>query len=323
VFGTVYSGCQYAQVAHGAGRHLATILQNDPSDSVESQKYAFAAQIAIIPALALPKLSICLTYLRIFHMDARGRRLILILISIILVPALLYIFLGIFQCKPVQAYWTEGRPRSKCVEDILGLYISGSLNVLIDIALMAIVLSRVLKLHLHVRQKWALNGIVGLGSLAAIAGLVRMIRVGTTLTKPNFDATWDMYDISIWTSTEIYVSLICASAPGIKPLVTKVLPKLLGSSISSRSQTGFTVDPPGSIELELKLRRGTIGSNRVRAQAHMSMLGEEERIYEQLGRGFDRDSLFESKKNEVNQDSLGRVIMKTSEIYIRSSIMHS
>ncbi|KAF2683265.1 hypothetical protein K458DRAFT_432103 [Lentithecium fluviatile CBS 122367] len=321
VFATGYSACQYAEVEHGAGRHLGIILRSKPSDVAEAQKYAFAAQIISMFALALPKYSICLTYLRIFHADIRGRRMIQGVIFLVLFPLLPFFFLAIFQCKPLKVYWTEGRPASKCITDISGIYIGGSLNVLVDVALMAIVLPRVLELQLHARQRWALVGIVALGSFAALAGIVRMVRVGTTLSKANFDATWDAYDISIWTSTEIYVSLLCAAAPGIKPLISKILPKLLGSTLSSRSRTKTTVNPPGSIEMSLKMRRGTIGSNRVRANTHDSVLDDVEGFYEEVGRGVDSESLDDGKSKYSGESALGRGIMKTSEVSIRTSVL--
>ncbi|KAF2250738.1 hypothetical protein BU26DRAFT_591689 [Trematosphaeria pertusa] len=320
IFASAYSICQYAQVHHGAGRHLGAILKTKPSDIVESQKYAFVASIVALLALSLPKLSICVTYLRIFNTDVRGRQLIQGIIVIVLVPLVPFLFFMIFQCKPIEVYWTEGRPLDKCSEDILGLYISGGLNVFVDFALIAVVLPRVLKLQLNARQKWALGGIIGLGFLAAMAGLTRMIRVGTTLVKPNFDATWDAYDISIWTSTEIYVSLICASAPGIKPLVAKMVPKLLGSSLSSRGGTKTTIYPAGSINMGLKSRRGTIGSNRVRPKARDTSVGVDEGFYEQVESGVDRPS-FDERKSAEDVDFPIMGIFKTQEFSIRSSVV--
>ncbi|KAF2645773.1 hypothetical protein P280DRAFT_532156, partial [Massarina eburnea CBS 473.64] len=261
-----------------------------------SQKYAYASQLIVLAALAAPKLSICLAYLRIFSNDVKGRRLIKCLIAILLVPLIPFFFLSIFQCKPISVYWTEGRPTSKCHDDVSGLYVNGSLNIFVDVALIAIVLPQVLQLHLNTRQRWTLVGIVTLGSLAAIAGGVRVIRVGTTVTKKDFDATWDMYDISIWTSMEIYVSLVCAAAPGCKPLVSKLVPKLLGSTLGSQGRTRITSYIPGSIELKsTKQRRGTIGSARVRRNTVGSILEEGEGPYAEIDDGA---SLDERRKDE-------------------------
>lgn len=309
---TAYSICQYAQIEHGSGHHIAAVAMRNPSDPIEAQKWAYAAQLLIIPALMLPKLSICLSYLRIFYSDVQGRRMIQVVMAILIIQVFPFFIENIFQCKPIYVYWTEGRPSSKCLHDTAALYINGSLNAALDIALMAIVLPRILELHINKRQKWALIGIISLGSFAVIAAIIRMVRVGTTIVRPDFDPTWDMYDVSIWSSMEIYVSLICASAPGIKPLVSKLLPKLLGSSLYSRTRTlGNAGQHGGSIELSSKFKRGTVGSVALRKNTNEFGLAGP---YTQVGRGVDKESLG-GKSEDENSD---RAIFKTSEIRVET-----
>ena len=250
----------------------------DPQDPIISQQYAFAAQIILIPALATSKLSICLTYLRIFYADTWGRRLIKCLMFLTILHILPFDFEAIFQCSPIHVYWTEGRPFDKCLPDLIGLLIHGSLNAFIDASLMLIVLPRILELQLHSRQRWALTLIVLLGTLAVAASVMRMVRVTGAITMPGFEPSWDAYDVSIWSSTEAYVSLICASAPGVKPVVVKLIPRILGSSF--RSQT----PPEQSIELGLgsKWKRTTIGSARVHHHPNDSVLGTVDGPYTQV-----------------------------------------
>lgn len=143
-----------------------------------SQQYAYAAQIVLFPALALSKIGICLSYLRIFYADQRGRRFIQALIEVA------------FQCKPIHVYWTELRPANKCVHDQSTLYINGSINVAADFALICIVLPRIWNLQINKRQKGALVGVVLLGFLVLAAGVVRMIRVGTVLRPNTIDIPW-------------------------------------------------------------------------------------------------------------------------------------
>lgn len=293
VFCTGYSTCQYGQIDNGAGRHaIATSLEN-PQAPITSQKYAYAAQIILFPALALSKMSICLTYLRIFHADKWGHYSIQALLVILVLLTFPFMFEVAFQCRPVHVYWTEGRPAEKCLQDYPGFVLSGSLNVFVDVALIAIVLPRVLDLQLHQRQRLVLTGIVLLGSLAAAAGIVRMIRVSASLRMPNFEPSWDQYDVSIWTSTEIYVSLLCASAPGVKPVVLKILPKILGSSFSrSRTQTNEGADTSIELGLGSRWKRTTIGSARMnnRRQGE-SVLATADGPYTEVGSGVDAQSL--------------------------------
>ncbi|KAH8725552.1 hypothetical protein GQ44DRAFT_681440 [Phaeosphaeriaceae sp. PMI808] len=312
---TAFSICQYGQINHGAGRHAAAVFRNNPNDPHESQKYAYAAQIAIFPALAMPKLSICASYLRIFYTDILGRRMILVLIVILNFVIIPMDFLVIFQCKPIHVYWSELRPKTKCPNQVPSLYVTGAVNVIADIALMAIVLPRVLELKLHRRQRWALVSVVLLGSLAVVAGIVRMVRVGSLLGKPGFDPSWHAYDISIWTNTEIYVSLICASAPGMKPVIVQILPKLLGSTILSRSRTRQTGNGTGkSIELGLRLNSST-NNSKLQGQTSQTALATADGPYTECGRGMDADS-FGGRMSRRGSEEEG-IIFKTSEITVQ------
>ena len=71
--------------------------------------------------------------------------------------------------------------------------------------------------------------IVPVGWIAVAAGVLHMVHVGLTLGRLGgaVEPPWYTYDISIWTSTEIYICIICASAPGVKPLLVKILPKIM------------------------------------------------------------------------------------------------
>lgn len=289
---------------------------NNPQDPVDSQKYAYAAQILLFPALAMSKLSICSAYLRIFYTDVRGRRMIqglMVFLVLIIIPFDIEVIL---QCKPIHVYWTEGRPGAKCLDDFAGFIVNGTSNILADVFLMAIVLPRVIELKLHKRQRWALVGVVLLGTLVVVAGIVRMVRVGLMLQKPDFDPSWDSYDISIWTNTEIYVSLICAAAPGIKPVIKRLMPNILGTSLKSRSRTtGGGIELGGSSKWR---HTTTIGSARLQRQTSQTALATADGPYTECGGGVDDES-WEGKSGRVSrrgsEDEGG--IYKTSEISVQ------
>ena len=117
-----------------------------------------------------------------------------------------------------------------------------------------------------------------------------MTRVTITLTNPNFDPIWDAYDISIWNATEVYVSLICAAAPGVKPLVSLLLPKILGTSLNSQTLVATEEGRNPGFDLKSK-RRATIGSARTRKKTQDGVLDEDDGPYLEMGRGVDRESV--------------------------------
>jgi hypothetical protein len=311
---TGYSICQYGQIAHGAGRHFKAVYKNDPQDPVYSQQYAFVAQILLFPALAMSKISICYAYLRIFYSFVVGRRIIQVLIGVLILTIIPFDIEIIFQCKPIHVYWTEGHPSSKCINDLAGLFVNGTVNIVADVIIMAIVLPRVYELKLHSRQRWALIGVVLLGTLAVVAGIIRMVRVSSMLAKSDFDASWDSYDISIWTNTELHVSLICASCPGIKPVIVKFLPKLLGSSLLSRTKTKASGAPN---EHGSRWKLTTIGSNKLNRQTSETALTTADGPYTQCGRGADAESWAEDQRPGSRGSDEDKIIYKTSEISVQ------
>ncbi len=156
-----------------------------------------------------------------------GRRWIKAIGIFIVLPLLPYLFFMFFQCRPLEVYWTENRPLDKCLNDVSTPFVRGTINVIEDLGLIAIVLPRVLRLSLNRHQKRALVTIICLGLLAAGAALIRMVRVGLGIAKkPNYDPFWDGYDRLIWTGMEFYMGIICASAPGVKPILDKLFPTI-------------------------------------------------------------------------------------------------
>lgn len=292
----------------------------NPQAPITSQKYAYAAQIILFPSLALSKLSICLAYLRIFYSDKRGRYMIQALVVLLVLLIVPFDFEVAFQCRPVHVYWTEGRPASKCLADLPGFLISGALNIFVDISLMAIVLPRIFELQLHQRQRWALTGIVLLGSLAVVAGIVRMVRVGTAIKMPDFEPSWDSYDVSIWTSTEIYVSLLCASAPGVKPVIVKILPKILGSSLRSRTRTTGRASTGIELGLGSKWKRTTIGSTRMDRGLSETALATVDGPYTQVGGGVDARSPSRESEEQITAAAGGSESRQGGHFYRTSDI---
>ncbi|KAL5114877.1 hypothetical protein ACEQ8H_007255 [Pleosporales sp. CAS-2024a] len=200
-----------------------------------------------------------------------------------------------------------------------GFYTSGALNVSVDVALMAIVRPRVMVLKLHNRQKWALVGVVLLGTLAVVAGIIRMVRVGQILEDTErFDPSWDAYDISIWTNVEIWVSILCAAAPGIKPVLLQFMPKLLGSTVRrSPSKTNFTPALSGpSIEMASKWKRSTTGSNGLAPSSHIALAAVQAPPCTECARGVDAESYIEDATeggdDRKNRDEEGGIIYQTS-----------
>lgn len=306
-----YTITAYGWTAHGAGHHIVAIIATHPKDMIISGKYTYTGQAVMFWGLALPKMSICATYLRVFYSDVAGRRMIqglLVLLVLLIVPFWLE---AIFQCHPIDAYWNEARSAEYCNQDLATLYVNGALNIFVDIALLGIVAPRVFQLQIDKQQKNALLGLVCLGSMTAVAGIIRMVRVGQTVgnaaNDSNFDVSWDTYDVPIWILLEVNVSLICAAAPGTKPLVSKLMPKFLEPTLRSRT-FGKNVSTARSYEMDRVIRSD--GTSGIGSQGGLA--GAQDR-YAQIGRSADGVGV----DGRLNKEALGRnngAIWKTSVV---------
>lgn len=116
----------------------------------------------------------------------------------------------------MNAYWKAFGPGYKepyhCAREEIFLPISGLFSVAGDFYATLLPFLLLRKLQLTKPQKMALYGIFSLGGLAIISGIMRTVFLYTALNK-TWDLTWHVWETWIWATVEVYVSIICASAP--------------------------------------------------------------------------------------------------------------
>jgi len=187
------------------------------------------------------KLSVLLFYRRLSSSFHRGF-FIATWIGIAYIVAYLVIFLVLlgFDCIPIHAYWLQMDPawaqthKFNCRDEHIALPISAATSVLGDFYTTLIPYVLIVKLNLPRRQKLALYSLFLLGFLVVAAGIVRTYFINYLINE-TYDNTWYLWKLWIWTFVELYISIIAASAPALKPffrrfLVEPIMSKRGGSS---------------------------------------------------------------------------------------------
>ena len=227
MIGTAISADIYTQVALGTG-HDATAVTED--DLLKTGFLVYLELILFIAVMLLAKVSMCLSYRRILYMETPRRIILEILIAILIAQGIAMEVYSIFLCNPISAFWTTIYTwDTRCKDVSISFFMSGATNLITDVILICMMLPQVLHLKVNQRQRIALLTVVSLGWLAVAAGILRLVRVSKVLIGNDVPG-WDVFDISIWTCLEVHISLFCASAPYSKPLITRLMPKLLGSN---------------------------------------------------------------------------------------------
>jgi len=68
--------------------------------------------------------------------------------------------------------------------------------------------------------------------------LVSLIRIVSIVRLDFLDITYTFSTISYWGAAEVNLAIICACLTTLKPLLVRLFPRLLGSTITTRYGTG-------------------------------------------------------------------------------------
>ncbi len=76
-----------------------------------------------------------------------------------------------------------------------------------------------------------------------MAGALRLYY--SIITQKSNDTPWEGFNLWTWESVEINLGIVCASAPCLKSLVTRIIPKIFPSQNNSSYGRGYAL---GSID---------------------------------------------------------------------------
>jgi len=225
----------------------------------------YAPEIGYTLLIGLLKISILLSYKRIFGHNRLIAWYIHILMGLSagwLVSCLLVI---IFQCWPIEKVWNP-MMEGGCIDLLAFLWATSISNFVLDWLILSVPLIPIWRLQLSTVKKVFVAGSFALGSIACIASTVRAAVTGTI--DPT-DMSKSVFLASIWTYIEPTVAIISACLPFFSKFFTDNARKL-GSKTRSRRHYGDGYsDHPGSGSRTITKRTITTVKEEDAAAAHM------------------------------------------------------
>jgi hypothetical protein len=225
-----------------------------PEDVMTLKKSIYAFTVLYNPALMATKTAILLLYIRMAAAHPFLRYASFGTLGIVNTAGIVLTFLNIFQCRPIRAAFD--RDTGTCI-DVVSLYLSSApINVLTDLAILLLPLPILTRLRLEFRQKVALVATFTVGAFVTIVDVIRIVYLQDALRQEvlasdkrgdngidsvavtstdNF--TYHASFSLMWSAVEVSVGLMCCCVLVLKPLVMKVIPKLLHSHRNSISHT--------------------------------------------------------------------------------------
>lgn len=137
----------------GGGHHMVYLAKNDPDAIVKWLKIQTADEIIYMTAVTLPRIAICILYLRIFT-----QRTVRILTWVTLTNCILHwfgagILAQILICQPYAYRWDSSIKGGWCGDLVAGYKFVSVPNLVIDVALIALPFSSLYRLQISWPRK--------------------------------------------------------------------------------------------------------------------------------------------------------------------------
>lgn len=210
------------------------------------------------------KTSICLFYLTLAKNQRIFRWATIATLAVVNLAGLALTLLNIFQCRPAGAAFAVPTPDSAHCTDIVTVYLSSApVNIITDLALLFLPMPILTAMRLPRNEKIILIVTFSFGAFVAVVDVVRIAylqsasvaRLQNTTgsrVKDEGDFSWIASLSFMWSAVEVHVGIICACVPGVKPLATRIFPRLLGRITQSGDR--FPVGGFGEVDRSSKLR---------------------------------------------------------------------
>ncbi|KUJ24397.1 uncharacterized protein LY89DRAFT_776523 [Mollisia scopiformis] len=203
----------------GGGHHQWEVTEEAMSKFL---LVSYAGLLVYGPTAFLIKCSLLLISTRLFAPFPRTVFAINLFMLLMLLFYLPMQFVKIMICAPISAFWSSSSSSSSSPScfDQHNIYLADTIvSVLTDFAVLIIPMPLMWVLHLPLRRRLRVIGLLGAGGLAVAASVARLVMLLRTGDSP--DRTITTVDISLLGVAETSIGLICATLPALNVLFSR------------------------------------------------------------------------------------------------------
>ncbi|KAI1736425.1 hypothetical protein F4680DRAFT_432129 [Xylaria scruposa] len=167
---------------------------------------------------ALIRVSILLFYLRVFR-TPRAKVVITWTLAFVVLFSFVLLFPIVFQCSPVDYVWLQwdGAHEGHCIDFRAFVWTATIIGIVLDFWVVLIAYSLVSRLQLPLKKKIMVSSMFTIGLLTIAVSIARLPYINQfTGTK---DPTIDWVPITVWSTLENYIGVICACLPSLPALL--------------------------------------------------------------------------------------------------------
>ncbi|KAH7149904.1 hypothetical protein B0J13DRAFT_583331 [Dactylonectria estremocensis] len=197
----------------------------------------YILEVFYFAQVSLLKMAFLFFYLRIFSGPAQK-----VLWGTIIFNTLygvVFVFVASFQCTPVSFFWNgwDGEHAGKCLNTTAIGWANASVSVALDLWMLAVPLWCVRSLNMHWKKKLGVAFMFFVGTFVTVVSIIRLqfiINLGS-----SHNATYDQLEISVWSTVEINVGIMCTCMPSIRLLLVRFFPALKSTIRDTRKSSNY------------------------------------------------------------------------------------
>ncbi len=212
----------------------------------------------------ITKTSILIFYLRLSRNTVKLLRIAsYVTLAVVNIAGIVLTFLNVFQCKPVSAVFDGSGSSAQCIPLVTLYLASAPVNIITDLAILVLPIPVLTGMRLPQKQKTILVFTFALGIFVAVVDVIRIyylqqasLNVTGSLSGhtgtigDQVDFAWYASLSLMWSAVEVNIGIICACIPTLKPLVTRILPKLINDHTLHSSDKSVSVASPVDFAVE-------------------------------------------------------------------------
>ncbi|KAH5358932.1 hypothetical protein HBI49_140190 [Parastagonospora nodorum] len=249
--------CMYIATTYGFGKRIADIKESG-GDVKKALKYFWMTFTFYTLTNGFNKMAFIALYYRVFPMKG-FRQACLVLGVISLGWTVSFLFVGIFQCNPIDRVYDRKIPGT-CISFAAHRWSNASLNLLTDLAIFILPMPVIMRLNMSFGSK---IGLVILFSMGFFICLTTALRMATLLLSLHTkEPTYESAPANLWSFIEAATGVICACLISLRKTVGSMWPKRWRSSKgSSRHYQQYGSGVMGSHGMTSRLGHGTRTGN--------------------------------------------------------------
>ncbi|RMZ70972.1 integral membrane [Pyrenophora seminiperda CCB06] len=184
------------------------------------------------------KLSLLFSYLRFMPKGIARISTILVMVACVLFH-LSFLLVQVNLCQPIAKQWNPAITSGQCIKGVPFYLSMASITIFFDVIVMFLPFPILLKSRIQKRKKFALLGLLALGTFITI---IQIIRIQTISNLSNY---LDSGGLIMWSTIENNLGIIVASIPTLAPLFKYFVEKTTqksssGTTSKNRSKSTYT-----------------------------------------------------------------------------------